>query len=88
MFFDLFLGMARGYREVVAKAGPGDAVGFVFLHPYHPQSTFRRTAEITYFIHPAHIQRGIGSALLENLMEEPNVWGWIASWQAYHPATG
>jgi L-amino acid N-acyltransferase YncA len=68
-FFDLFLGMARGCRVVVAKAGPGDVVGFAFLHPYHPLSTFRRTAEITYFIHPAHIWRGIGSALLENLIE-------------------
>ena len=42
-------------------------VGFGFLRPYRNTETFRRTAEITYFILPEHTRKGLGSRLLQVL---------------------
>lgn len=64
-FFDRFLDMARGYPAVVIKDGTESIVGFSFLHSYRPGSTFRRVAEITYFIRPEHTGKGIGTTILE-----------------------
>lgn len=61
-FFTRFLEMTRGYPARVAKEAFGDVAGFAFLRPYHPAETFRRTAEIAYFILPEHTRRGLGTA--------------------------
>ena len=63
--FDRFLDMARDYPAVVVKDDSETTVGFAFLHPYRPGRTFRRTAEITYFILPEHTGKGIGTMVLE-----------------------
>lgn len=42
-------------------------IGFAFLRPYKPFSTFSETAEITYFIHPDYTGQGAGALLLERL---------------------
>jgi len=68
VFFNKFLGITRGYPALVAKTASEKVVGFAFLRPYHPAATFRRTAEITYFILPDHTRRGLGTALLEYLV--------------------
>ncbi len=68
--FDIFMEMAKGYPSLVAKAETGDVVGFAFLHPYHPASTFNRTAEITYFILPEHTGKGLGKIILDRFIEE------------------
>lgn len=67
-FFNRFLGITRGYPAVVAKTAVEQVAGFAFLRPYHPAETFRRTAEITYFISPEHTRQGLGTALLEHLV--------------------
>ena len=64
-FFDHFLNMARGYPAVVVKDDAGTIVGFAFLHAFRSGSTFRRVAEITYFILPEHTGKGTGTAVLE-----------------------
>lgn len=64
-FFDRLLEMARGYPALVVKDDTGTIVGFAFLHPHRPGNTFRRAAEITYFIRPEHTGKGIGTAILE-----------------------
>ena len=63
--FDRFLDVARGYPAVVVKDDAGTIVGFAFLHPYRPDSTFHRVAQITYFIRPEHTGKGIGAAILQ-----------------------
>ena len=68
--FDHFLEMSRGYPSVVVKDNDGQVVGFAFLHAYHPASTFRRAAQITYFIMPAHTGQGLGTAILERFVQE------------------
>jgi phosphinothricin acetyltransferase len=63
-FFDRFLDMARGYPTVAIKDDTETIVGFAFLHPYRSGRTFRRAAEITYFILPEHTGKGIGTTIL------------------------
>ena len=46
----------------------GEVAGFGFLHAYHPAPTFRRTAELSYFLAPAHMRRGIGGMMLERFI--------------------
>ncbi len=66
--FDRFLAMARGYPALVATSEEtGDVVGFAFLHAYHAATSFRRTAEITYFLSPAHTRKGLGTLFLQGL---------------------
>jgi L-amino acid N-acyltransferase YncA len=68
-FFDRFLEVSRGYPAVAVKTGSGQVVGFGFLRPHHPADSFRRTAEVTYFILPEHCGRGLGTAMLEMFVE-------------------
>jgi phosphinothricin acetyltransferase len=47
----------------------GRVVGFGRLRPFHPASTMRRTATLSYFLHPEFTGKGIGTALLEYLLQ-------------------
>ncbi len=67
--FKLFLDMAQGYPFLVAKDGHGRVLGFGFLHPHNHMPVFSLVAEITYFIAPEHIGQGIGSQILERLLD-------------------
>ncbi len=69
-FFDRFLQITQGSPAFVAKVASGQVVGFGFLRPFHPADTLRRTAELTYFLSPEFTKRGIGTALLNRLIEE------------------
>lgn len=57
-----------GYPFVVADGDDG-VVGFAYLSPFHPVPTMRHTANLTYFLHPAHTGRGLGTVFLERLLE-------------------
>lgn len=67
--YDRFLDMTLGYPAVVALDEAGGVAGFAFLRPWHHAATFRRTAEITYFLAPAHVRRGLGRQMLDHLVE-------------------
>jgi phosphinothricin acetyltransferase len=58
------------YPALVAKTNLGDVVGFAYLRPYSPHGTFKRTAQIAYFILPEHRRRGLGKAILEQLIRQ------------------
>jgi L-amino acid N-acyltransferase YncA len=68
-FFDTLLAMCRGYPNAAVRNGAGEVVGFGLLRPYHPMSTFAKTAEITYFLHPDATGQGIGERLLDFLLD-------------------
>jgi L-amino acid N-acyltransferase YncA len=68
--FDRFLAMIRGYPSLVVRSESGEVVGFAFLHAFLPAGTFRRTAEITYFILPEHTRLGLGRRILERFQSE------------------
>lgn len=69
-FYDRFLEMSRGYPAVVVRDEAGEVVGFAFLRPHHPADTFKRTAEVSYFILPEHTRQGLGTAILELFTEQ------------------
>jgi L-amino acid N-acyltransferase YncA len=65
--FDRFLQMSRGYPSAVLTNPEGRVIGFGLLHAYSEAATFAHTAEVTYFIHPDHIGKGLGNLLLDTL---------------------
>ena len=69
-FFASLKAKASGYPSVVALEDKGEVVGFGFLHAYHPAPTFRRTAELTYFLAPEHTRKGIGGMILDALVQQ------------------
>jgi phosphinothricin acetyltransferase len=52
---------------IVAESG-GDVVGWGSLSAYHPRSAFRHTVENSVYVHHEQHRRGIGKALLEELV--------------------
>jgi phosphinothricin acetyltransferase len=69
-YFDKLLERLKGYPTLIARTESGDVVGFAYLRPYSPSDTFRRTAQITYFIHPEHRRKGLGRSFLEELIRQ------------------
>jgi len=59
---------APDHPFLVADAG-GTIIGFAYLQPFHPIPTMKRSGVLTYFIHPDHTGKGLGSLFLEQLME-------------------
>jgi len=69
-YFDYFLQLIGDYPAYTIKTDLGIIVGFAFLHPYRPISTFRDTAEITYFIIPEYTNQGLGTQALKILVDD------------------
>jgi phosphinothricin acetyltransferase len=67
--FDHLRSMAEGYPVIVAKDRSGRLLGFGMLRPHNPMPAFSETAEITYFISQQYIKKGIGTALLQTLLD-------------------
>jgi len=63
-FFDKLKELATGYPLYVIDTPKGEIVGFGLMRPYHSFETFRRTAKLTYFLHPAHTRKGLGTKLV------------------------
>ncbi|MGI9417817.1 MAG: GNAT family N-acetyltransferase [Geminicoccaceae bacterium] len=66
----------RRYRTVLDASLPyvvaeldGEIGGFAYAHPYKDRPGYRMTAETTIYLARGHRRQGIGSALLEALIE-------------------
>jgi L-amino acid N-acyltransferase YncA len=68
--FDHLLEMSKGYPSVVVQDHAGPVVGFALMRSHQPLRTFRRAAEVSYFILPAHTRRGIGAGILAYFVAE------------------
>lgn len=70
--FDQFLKLTEGYPAFTARdeAKADRFVGFAFLRPYNRMPSFLRAAEITYFIDPEYVGRGIGAMMLDRIVAE------------------
>jgi L-amino acid N-acyltransferase YncA len=55
---------------LVTEAGTGDGAvsGYAYASPWRPKSAYRHTVEDTVYVSPAHVGRGLGSALLGALL--------------------
>ncbi|MEW5745621.1 MAG: N-acetyltransferase family protein [Nitrospirota bacterium] len=68
--FDHFMKMCEGYPAAAVRDPQQKVVGFGLLRAHNPIDTFSETAEITYFMDPAHTGKGIGGSLLSYLEAE------------------
>lgn len=57
------------YPFVVAEVDD-EIVGFAYLSPFHHAATMKRSATLTYFIHPGSTGAGLGSRFLDLLIGE------------------
>jgi len=69
-FFDHLLETCKQYPTVAARNPGGEIAGFGLLRPHNPMPSFRRTAEITYFIRHGETGKGLGSKMLEHLLAD------------------
>lgn len=68
-FFHRLKALSRSYPFYVIEAD-STVIGFGLLRPYHSSPVFQRTAEVTYFIRPEHLRKGLGSRLLDLLTSD------------------
>jgi phosphinothricin acetyltransferase len=68
-FFGQFLSDSKDYPAYVVRDGD-EVLGFGMLRPYHSLPTFKRTADILYFLKPGFTGQGIGSILLQRLIAD------------------
>lgn len=69
-FFTMLQNLTLGYPSLVLESHPEGTIAFAFLRPHNPLPAFKATAEITYFIKPGHVDKGLGGLLLQHLIEE------------------
>jgi L-amino acid N-acyltransferase len=55
-------------HPVLVAVADGKVVGWGSLSAYHVRSAYRRTVENSVYVHPEQHRRGIGSALLRDLV--------------------
>lgn len=55
-------------HPVIVALVENKLVGWCSLSPYYPRSAYRRTVENSVYVHPEQQRRGIGSALLQELI--------------------
>jgi L-amino acid N-acyltransferase YncA len=69
-FFDRVRALSNGYPALTVKTAAGEVVGFGFLRAFLSAATFRRTAEVGYFLLPEHTGQGVGGRMLSRFIEE------------------
>ncbi len=66
-FVRRFEAYAAEYPVLTVLGDKGQVIGFGLVHAFHPADSFKRTAEIGYFLRQEATGSGIGTALLEEL---------------------
>ena len=59
---------ARGLPYIVAESD-NVVVGYAYAGPYRPRVAYRFTVENSVYVHPGHLGRGVGRALLSTLID-------------------
>jgi phosphinothricin acetyltransferase len=65
----------RGLPYIVAEAG-GEVVGYTYAGPWRVRSAYRYTIEDSIYVAPSLAGRGVGSALLSELIERCTALGY------------
>jgi phosphinothricin acetyltransferase len=63
-----------GWPFLVAQA-QGEVAGYAYVTQFRDRAAYRYTAEDSIYVHPDHMRRGIGRALLEALLERSEDYG-------------
>jgi phosphinothricin acetyltransferase len=62
-------------HPVIVAVASGQVVGWGSLSPFRERSAYRNTVENSVYVHHQHHRRGIGSALLQDLIARAGVLG-------------
>jgi phosphinothricin acetyltransferase len=65
---------AAGWPFIVAEA-EGDVAGYAYVTRFRDRAAYRFTAEDSIYVHPGAMRRGIGKALLDELLERSAAFG-------------
>ena len=63
-----------GWPFLVAEEN-GEVAGYAYATQFRDRDAYRFTAEDSIYVHPAHMRRGIGKALLEALIDRSAKYG-------------
>ena len=66
--------VSRGLPYLVAESGNG-VIGYAYATLYRTRVAYRFTLEDSVYVHYNHTGRGIGEALLAELIKACRVWG-------------
>ena len=69
-FFGNFTGDTATHPAYAIRNADGVVAGFCMLEPFMNVATFAGIAEVTYFLHPEHTGRGIGSLALSRMEDD------------------
>lgn len=61
---------------IVATDETGTLVGWGVLRPFHARAAYSRTVENSIYVHPDHQRKGIGRALLAELIARARIHGY------------
>jgi phosphinothricin acetyltransferase len=56
-------------HPVIVATADTRVVGWASLSAYHPRSAYRYTVENSIYVHHEHLRRGVGSLLLQELID-------------------
>lgn len=62
--------LTEGALSAIVLEDDGGVTGFGLLKPFLPFAAFKKTGMLTYFIAPEFTGRGLGTRLLEQLIED------------------
>lgn len=65
---------SQGYPYIVA-ASAGEVLGYAYAGPYRPRPAYGNTVENSVYVRPDAQRRGIGFALLQQLVQEAQLRG-------------
>ncbi len=54
----------------VAEGGDGAVIGYVYAAPFRTRSAYRYTVENSVYVAPDHVNRGVGLAMMRDLIRE------------------
>jgi phosphinothricin acetyltransferase len=54
----------------IAEASDGTVIGYVYATPFRPRSAYRFTVENSVYVAPEQTRRGVGIALMRDLLRE------------------
>jgi phosphinothricin acetyltransferase len=60
---------------VAVSPGEGSVVGWGSLNRFHPRQAYGRTVEDSVYVHPNHQRRGLGRAILTDLIQRADALG-------------
>lgn len=68
--------VSRDLPFLVAKDKKGAVLGYTYVQPYRKRSAYRYTLEDSIYIHKDHLGKGVGRALIAELMKRSKAIGY------------